>query len=88
MLVVTAVAAAVAGFGLVASLPTPVKTVLIAASGAAGSISAAATLAAAAIPAQSMIELASFFVCAVCGVPLGMLVAFSVLPDAQREEQR
>jgi fluoride ion exporter CrcB/FEX len=87
-LVLTAAAAVLIGFALVASIRAPMKTVLIAAGGAAGSISAVATQAASATPTQSIIGLAAFFVCAVVGVLLGMLVAPSVLPNAQREERR
>jgi len=82
-LVLTAAAAVLIGFALVASIRVPIKTVLIAAGGAAGSISAVATQAASATPAQSLIGLAAFFVCAVAGVLLGMLVACSALRNAQ-----
>jgi fluoride ion exporter CrcB/FEX len=87
-LVLTAAAAAFVGFALVASIRGPMKTVLVAAGGAAGSLSAVATQAASATPGQSVIGLAAFFACAVAGVPLGMLVAFAILPNAQREERR
>jgi hypothetical protein len=87
-LVLTGAAAVLIGFALAASIRAPMKTVLIAAGGAAASISAVATQAASATPAQSVIGLAAFFVCAVAGVPLGMLVTFAVLQNAQREERR
>lgn len=64
------------------------KTVLIAGGGAASSISAVAALAASATPMQSLIGLAGFFVCAVSGVLLGMLAAFSVPRNARYEERR
>ena len=83
-LVLTAAAAVLIGLALVASIRAPMKTVLIAAGGAACSISVVATQAALATPVQSMIGLAAFFVCAVAGGLLGMLVALSVL----REERR
>jgi fluoride ion exporter CrcB/FEX len=75
--VLAAVAAVLIGFALVASIRGPLKTVLVAAGGAAGSISVAATRAASATPAQSVIGLGAFFVGAVVGLLLGMLVTFS-----------
>jgi fluoride ion exporter CrcB/FEX len=76
--VLAVVAAVLIGFALVASIRAPMKTVLFAAGGAAGSISAVATRAATATPAQSVSGLAAFFVGAVVGVLLGMFVALSV----------
>jgi fluoride ion exporter CrcB/FEX len=86
-LVLTTTAAVLIGFALVTSIRAPMKTVLVAAGGAAASISAAATRAASATPAQSVIGLAAFFVGAVVGLLLGMLVAFSA-GNAEREERR
>jgi fluoride ion exporter CrcB/FEX len=82
--VVTAGAAVLIGFGLVADLRASIKTVLLAAGAAAASISAVATQAASATPVQSAICLGSFFVCAVTGVPLGMLAAFCVARTERR----
>jgi fluoride ion exporter CrcB/FEX len=87
-LVLTAAAAVSIGFPLVAPIRAPMKTVLIAAGGAAGSISAVTTQAASATPTQSIIGLAAFFVCAVGGVLLGMLVALPVLRNAEPAERR
>jgi hypothetical protein len=77
-LVLAAVAATLIGFALVASLPAPMKTVLFAAGGTIGSISAVATRAATATPAQSVLGLGAFFVGAVLGLLLGTVVPFSV----------
>jgi fluoride ion exporter CrcB/FEX len=74
--VLAAVAAVLIGFALVACIRVSMKTVLLAAGGAAGSISAVATRAATATPAQSGLALAAFFAGAVIGVLLGMFVAF------------
>lgn len=82
-LLLTAAAAMFIGFALVASIRLSTKTVLIAAGGAAASISAVVTRAASATPAQSVISLAAFFLCAVAGVFLGMLVAFVPLRNAR-----
>jgi fluoride ion exporter CrcB/FEX len=76
--VLAAVAAVLIGFALVASIRAPTKTVFFAAGGAAGSISAVATRAATATPAQSLSGLATFFVGAVVGVLLGMFLALTV----------
>ena len=84
--VLAGVAAAIIGFALVASLPAPMKTVLIAAGGAAGSISAVATRAATATPGQCLTGLAAFFVGAVVGVLLGMFVALCAT-NPQRAER-
>jgi fluoride ion exporter CrcB/FEX len=70
-----AVAAAIIGFALVAGVRTSTKTVLLAIGGAAGSVSAMATRAATATPAQSVLALAAFFVGVVIGVLLGMFSA-------------
>lgn len=86
--VLAVVAAAVIGFALVAAVRTPVKSGLIAAGGAAGSISAAATQAASATPVQSIIGLTAFVLGATAGLLLGMLVAIGVLRNAQRKERR
>jgi fluoride ion exporter CrcB/FEX len=87
-LVLTAAAAVLVGFALVASIRAPIKTVLVAGGGGAASISAVATQLTSATPAQSIIGLAAFYVCAVAAVLLGMLVAFAVLRNVQREERR
>ena len=87
-LILAAGAAGLVGFALVVSIRAPMKTVLIAGGGAASSISAVAALAASATPMQSLIGLAGFFVCAVSGVLLGMLAAFSVPRNARYEERR
>ncbi|MGH3959098.1 hypothetical protein [Mycobacterium sp.] len=87
-LVLAAAAAVLIGFAVAASIRAPTKMVLIAAGGAAGSISAVVTQVASATPVQSVIGLASFFGCAVGGVLLGMLVPLAVLRNAQREEWR
>jgi fluoride ion exporter CrcB/FEX len=86
--VLAAAAAGLIGFAFVASLRLPMKKVLIAAGGAAGSISAAATQAASATPVQSIVGVAAFVGCAVAGLLLGMLLAWSVLRNAQRKERR
>jgi fluoride ion exporter CrcB/FEX len=83
--VVAAVAAVLIGFALVASIRAPIKTVLFAAGGAAGSISAAATRAAIATPAQSALGLAAFFVGAVVGLLLGMFVALAAANPERAE---
>lgn len=84
--VLQAAAAVFIGFALVAPIPTRWKTVIIAAGGAIASISAVATEAASATPTQSVIGLIALFVLGVAGLALGMLVALSVLRNAQREE--
>ena len=84
--VLAAVAAVLIGFALVASIRTPIKTILFAAGGAAGSISAVATRAATATPAQSASGLAAFFVGAVVGLLLGMFVALYTA-NPQRAER-
>jgi fluoride ion exporter CrcB/FEX len=76
--ILTSTAAALVGFAFAASVRGPLKAVLVAAGGAAGSISVAATRAASATPAQSVIGLGAFFVGAVVGFLLGMLVTFAV----------
>lgn len=86
--VLAVAAAALIGFALVASLRTPMKTALIAAGGAAGSISAAATQAASATPLQSIVGLAAFVLGAAAGLLLGMLVATTMPRNAQRKERR
>lgn len=73
--VLAAVAAVLVGFAHVASIRASMKTVLFAAGGAAGSISAVATRAATATPAQSLSGLAAFFIGAVFGVLAGMFIA-------------
>jgi sulfite exporter TauE/SafE len=73
--VLAAVAAVLIGFALVACVRAPMKTILLAAGGAAGSISAVATRAATATPAQSASGLAAFFVGAVVGLLSGMFIA-------------
>ncbi len=83
--VLAAIAATVIGFALVGSSRAVVKTALVAAGGAAGSISAAATRAVTATPAQSVLGLAVFFVGAVVGVQLGIFVALAVRNPARRE---
>jgi hypothetical protein len=70
--VLAAVAAVLIGFSLVASIRAPMKTVLFAVGGAAGSISAVAIHAATATPAQSVSGLAAFSVGAVVGMVVGM----------------
>lgn len=87
-LVVTAVAAGLVGFAFAASIRASMKAVLIAAGGAAASLSAIATRAASALPTESIINLAVFFVSAVTSVLLGMLLASSVSRNAQRDERR
>jgi fluoride ion exporter CrcB/FEX len=76
--ILTITAAALIGFAFAAAVRGPLKTVLVAAGGAAGSISVAAMRAASATPAQSAIGLGAFFVGAVVGFALGMLVTFAV----------
>jgi FtsH-binding integral membrane protein len=84
--VLAAVAAVLVGFAHVASIRASMKTVLFAAGGATGSISAVATRAATATPAQSLSGLAAFFFGAVIGVLAGMLIAlFAANP--QRAER-
>jgi fluoride ion exporter CrcB/FEX len=73
--ILAAVAAGMIGFALVAGIRISTNTVLIAIGGAAGSVSAMATRAATATPAQSLPALAAFFVGAVIGVLLGMFSA-------------
>ncbi|MEY8014807.1 hypothetical protein [Mycobacterium servetii] len=87
MLGLTAAAACVAGFALLAPLRAAVRTVLLAAGGAAASISTMATLVASATPVHSMLVLAGFFGCAVAGVLVGMLAVPSVPPTVQRDER-
>lgn len=88
MFVLTAAAGGVVGFALLAPLRAPVRTALLAAGGAAASLSTMATLVAAATPAQSMIRLAAFFACAVAGVLVGMLAAPSAPTGVQPDERR
>lgn len=73
--VLTTVAAVLIGFARVACIRASMRTVLFAAGGAAGSVSAAATRAATATPVQSLAVLATFFVGAVVGLLTGMWVA-------------
>lgn len=86
-LVLTAAAAVLIGVGRAASICTPLKWAMIAAGGAAASISAVATQAALATPTQSIVVLAGFFGCAVAGLLLGMLVGFFLLRQPQSEGQ-
>ena len=72
--ILTSAAATLIGFAFTASIGRSLKTVLAAAAGAAGSISVAAARAASATPAQSISSLGTFFVGAVVGLLLGMLV--------------
>lgn len=74
-LAITLAAAALAGFARGASIPEPVKTALLGAGGAAGSISVAATRAASATPAHSIIGLVAFFGGAAVGLLSGMSLA-------------
>jgi fluoride ion exporter CrcB/FEX len=83
--VLAAVAAALIGFALVACIRVSMRTVLFAAGGAAGSISAVATRAAAATPAQSGLVLAAFFAGAVIGVLSGMFIALAVAKPKRAE---
>ena len=83
--VLAAVAAVLVGFAHVASIRASMKTVLFAAGGAAGSISAVATRAATATPAQSLSGLAAFFIGAVVGVLAGVFIALSAT-NPQRAE--
>lgn len=85
-LVLTAAAAVLVGFALAASVRAPMKTVLVAAGGAAGSISIATARAAAATPEQSAISLAAFFVAAIGGLVLGTMMASSA-GNHEREER-
>jgi len=82
----TSAAATLIGFALAASISRSLKTVLAAAGGAAGSISVAATRAASATPAQAISGLGAFFVGAVVGLLLGMLV--TVAAENRRRQKR
>lgn len=84
----TAAAAGIIGFAFTASIRPSLKAVLIAGGGAAASISAVATRAASALPTESMLNLAIFFISAVPSALLGMLLAFSISRNAQRDERR
>jgi fluoride ion exporter CrcB/FEX len=83
--ILTSAAATLVGFAFAASIGRSLKAVLTAAGGAAGSISVAATRAASATPAQSICGLGAFFVGAVVGFLLGMLVTFAA---ENRERQQ
>jgi hypothetical protein len=72
-----AIPAVLIGFALAAGIRVSTKTVLLAAGGAAGSISIFATCAATATPARSLLGLAALIAGAVIGVPLGSFVARS-----------
>jgi fluoride ion exporter CrcB/FEX len=87
-LLCVAVAAMLVGFAFVASVRAPLKAVLLAAGGAAGSISIVATQAASATAAQALIGLGAVFVCVVPALLLGMLVASSAFPHARQQERR
>lgn len=86
-LVITAVAAVLIGFAVVAPIRASVKTVLVSAGGAAASISAVATQAVSVTPTQSIFGLAGYLVCVLAGVLLGMLMAFSVSRNVERAER-
>jgi fluoride ion exporter CrcB/FEX len=75
--ILTCAAAALVGFAYAASIRGPLKTVLAAAGGAAGSVSVAATRAASATLSQSAIGLGTYFSAAVVGLLIGMLVSFA-----------
>jgi hypothetical protein len=68
-------AAALVGFARVGSIRGELKTILVAAGGAAGSVSIAATRAVSATPAQSVIGLVVFLAGGAAGLPLGMSLA-------------
>jgi hypothetical protein len=85
---VTAAAAGILGFAFAASIPPSVKAVLIAAGGAAASISAVVTRAASALPTESVLNLGIFFISAVPSALLGMFLAFAISRNAQRDERR
>jgi len=76
--VLAAVAAALIGFALAGCFRASAKTVLFAAGGSAGSISAVAAGAATATPVHFITGLAAFFVGAVIGLLLGIFAAFHV----------
>lgn len=85
---VTAVAAGIVGFAIAASIRPSLRAVLIAGGGAAASIGAVVTRAASALPAESILHLAIFFISAVPSALLGMLLAFAISRNAQRDERR
>ena len=78
-------AAALVGFTRVASIRGQLKTVLVAAGGAAGSVSIAATRAVSATPAQSILGLAVFLAGAAAGLLLGMSAARFAANHSRRE---
>jgi hypothetical protein len=84
--VLAALAAMLVGFAHVASIRASIKTVFLAVGGAAGSISAVATRAATATPAQSLSGLAAFFSGAIAGVLAGMFIAL-LAANVQRAER-
>jgi hypothetical protein len=82
--ILTTTAAILIGLAL-ASKRTAVKTVLLAAGGAAGSVSIVATRAALATPAQSVIGLVAFLVGAAVGTLLGMSLSLYAANRAREE---
>jgi hypothetical protein len=83
--ILTTTAAVLIGLAL-ASTRAALKTVLLAAGGAAGSVSVAATRAALETPAQSAIGVVVFFVGATVGSLLGMSMALYAA-NHEREER-
>jgi hypothetical protein len=78
LFLLTCVMAALVGFAYAASIRGPLQMFLIAAGGAAASISVAATWAASATPLVSFIGVGAFFVGAFIGFLSGLLVALGI----------
>lgn len=85
-LAVTLAAAALVGFARRAPVREPLRTALLGAGGAAGSISVAAARAASATPAHAIIGLAAFFGGAAVGFLSGMSLA-SLTANRRRVER-
>ena len=79
-------AAALVGFAFATMVQGPLKTVLAAAGGAAGSVSVAATRVVSATPAQSIIGLGTFVAGSVVGVLVGMLLTVAT-GNREREKR-
>ncbi len=85
-LVLTTAATALIGFASTMPARERARTFLLGAGGTAGSLSAAATRAASATPAQAAIGLAGYIAAAVVGFAAGILVA-RFARNPQRQEQ-